>query len=372
MADKENCAPHLTPAASKRAAAFAFDATPHRPAKKKRVELVDLPFLSNAAHLLIPNPPTPQLHKPNLRHRSREEQDSVLAPAVTSDSSEAGSGSHDPNLCVPYASDIYRYLRSKEADAKNRPVANYMATVQKDVDANMRAILVDWLVEVAEEHKLLSDTIYLAVSYIDRFLSFNTIKRQNLQLLGVTSMLIASKYEEIVPPTVDDFCYITDNTYTEEEVRKMERDILNFLKFELGNPTINTFLRTFSQAGREDEKYPPLKLGFLSCYLAELSLLDYGCLRFLPSLVAASAVFVSRYAIDPKSHPWSQKLTECTGYNGSDLKDCIHALLDLQLKNKAANLVAIRDKYNQHRFKCVSSLVPSADVPAIYFEEPKE
>lgn len=226
MADKENCAPHLTPAASKRAAAFAFDATPHRPAKKKRVELVDLPFLSNAAHLLIPNPPTPQLHKPNLRHRSREEQDSVLAPAVTSDSSEAGSSSHDPNLCVPYASDIYRYLRSKEvrlipsffffaqkkesfffkgksilnftafvesqADAKNRPVANYMATVQKDVDANMRAILVDWLVEVAEEHKLLSDTIYLAVSYIDRFLSFNTIKRQNLQLLGVTSMLIAS------------------------------------------------------------------------------------------------------------------------------------------------------------------------------------
>lgn len=67
-----------------------------------------------------------------------------------------------------------------------------MATVQKDVDANMRAILVDWLVEVAEEHKLLSDTIYLSVSCIDRFLSFNAIKRQNLQLLGVASMLIAS------------------------------------------------------------------------------------------------------------------------------------------------------------------------------------
>ncbi|KAG6515405.1 cyclin-A3-1-like isoform X2 [Zingiber officinale] len=369
MADKENCAPHLTSftAASKRVAAFAYDADPHRATKKIRVELVDLPFLSNAAPLLIPSPPTPPLHRPNLQHRSREAQGSVIAPTVNSYSSEPGS-----RIDEPYASDIYRYLRSKEVDAKNRPVANYMATVQKDIDVNMRAVLVDWLVEVAEEYKLLSETVYLSVSYIDRFLSFNAIKKPNLQLLGVTSMLIASKYEEVDQPTVEEFCYITDNAYTSEQVVKLESDILNFLKFELGNPTINTFLRIFSQAGREDEKYPPLKLEFLSCFLAELSLLDYGCLQFLPSLVAASVVFVSRYTIDVERHPWSKKLIECTGYNGVELKDCVHALLDLQLKNKAPGLVAIRDKYNQHRFKCVSSLVPSADVPAIYFEEPKE
>ncbi|XP_074572122.1 cyclin-A3-1-like [Curcuma longa] len=367
MADKENYALHLTPfAASQRAVAFTSDAHPH-PAKKMRVELVDLPFLSNADPLLIPNPPTPPLHRPNLQRRSREEQNSVLAPAVTSDSSEPGSGNN-----APYDSDIHRYLRSKEVVAKNRPVANYMATVQKDINANMRAVLVDWLVEVAEEYKLLSDTVYLSVSYIDRFLSFNAVTRQNLQLLGVTSMFIASKYEEVDQPTVNEFCDITDNTYTKEQVLKMERDMLNCFKFELGNPTISTFLWIFSQAGQEDEKYPPLKLQFLSCYIAELSLLDYGCLRFLPSLVASSVVFVSRYTIDAKRHPWSKKLIECTGYNGVDLKDCIHALLDLQLKNKAPDLTAIRDKYNQHRFKCVSSLVPSADVPAIYFEEPNE
>nr|AAM95610.1 cyclin A-like protein [Nicotiana tabacum] len=95
----------------------------------------------------------------------------------------------------------------------------------------MRGVLVDWLVEVAEEYKLLSDTLYLAVSYIDRFLSTKVIPRQKLQLLGVSSMLIASKYEEINPPHVEDFCYITDNTYTKEDVVKMEADVLQSLKF---------------------------------------------------------------------------------------------------------------------------------------------
>jgi len=71
-------------------------------------------------------------------------------------------------------------------------LVDYIEKIQKDVTSNMRGVLVDWLVEVAEEYKLLSDTLYLAVSYIDRFLSLKTVNKQRLQLLGVTSMLIAS------------------------------------------------------------------------------------------------------------------------------------------------------------------------------------
>lgn len=69
---------------------------------------------------------------------------------------------------------------------------DYIEKIQKDVTSTMRGVLVDWLVEVAEEYKLLSDTLHLAVSYIDRFLSLKTVNRQRFQLLGVTSMLIAS------------------------------------------------------------------------------------------------------------------------------------------------------------------------------------
>lgn len=77
-------------------------------------------------------------------------------------------------------------------EPKRRPMPNYLEKVQKEVTANMRGVLVDWLVEVAEEYKLLPDTLYLAISYIDRFLSLNVVHKQKLQLLGVSSMLIAS------------------------------------------------------------------------------------------------------------------------------------------------------------------------------------
>lgn len=79
-----------------------------------------------------------------------------------------------------------------QAEPKRRPLSNYIETIQVDVTANMRGVLIDWLVEVAEEYKLVSDTLYLTVSYIDRFLSYNALSRQRLQLLGVSSMLIAS------------------------------------------------------------------------------------------------------------------------------------------------------------------------------------
>ncbi|RLN28737.1 cyclin-A3-2-like [Panicum miliaceum] len=100
----------------------------------------------------------------------------------------------------------------------------------------MWTILVDWLVEVAEEYKFIADTLYIAISYVNRFLSANTVSR-------VAAMLIAAKYEEVSLPNVEDFRYITDNTYTKQELVKMESDILKLLQFELGNPTIKTFLR---------------------------------------------------------------------------------------------------------------------------------
>lgn len=93
------------------------------------------------------------------------------------------------NFIICWVVLTYAFL---QMEPKRRPLPNYLDKVQKDVTANMRGILVDWLVEVAEEYKLGSDTLYLSVSYIDRFLSLSTVNRQRLQLLGVSSMLIAS------------------------------------------------------------------------------------------------------------------------------------------------------------------------------------
>ncbi|XP_057794410.1 putative cyclin-A3-1 [Salvia miltiorrhiza] len=277
--------------------------------------------------------------------------------------------SDDPQMCATYASDIYQYLHKMEKEPSRRPSLDYIEKVQRDVSANMRGILVDWLVEVAEEYRLQSDTLYLTVSYIDRFLSANVITRQRLQLLGVSSMLIACKYEEINPAHVEDFCYITDNTYTREEVMKMESDVLTSLKFEMGSPTTKTFLRRFTRIAQGDDESYNLELEFLGCYLAELSLLDYECLKFLPSLVAASVILLSRFTLHPKLHPWNSALQQYSKYKASDLKECVGILLDLQSKRRGSTLVAIREKYKQHKFKCVSTLSPPLEVPESLFED---
>lgn len=100
---------------------------------------------------------------------------------------------------------------------KYMPKAKYMRK-QADINMSMRAILVDWLVEVGEEYKLLPQTLYLTVNYIDRFLSIMSVLRGKLQLVGTACMLLASKFEEIYPPEVSEFVYITDDTYTSKQV----------------------------------------------------------------------------------------------------------------------------------------------------------
>ncbi|CAK9137914.1 unnamed protein product [Ilex paraguariensis] len=131
------------------------------------------------------------------------------------DFTDIDSDHKDPQLCSIYAPDIYSNLRV--AELVRRPHSNFMETVQRDITQSMRGILVDWLVEVCEEYKLVPDTLYLTVCLIDWFLSQNYIERQRLQLLGITCMLIASKYEEICAPRVEELCFITDNTYTKGE-----------------------------------------------------------------------------------------------------------------------------------------------------------
>ncbi|XP_022777152.1 cyclin-A2-4 [Durio zibethinus] len=264
------------------------------------------------------------------------------------------SDKKDPQLCSLYAPEIYNNLRV--AELVRRPSPNFMETIQRDITQSMRGILVDWLVEVSEEYKLVPDTLYLTVYLIDWFLSQNYIERQRLQLLGITCMLIASKYEEICAPRVEEFCFITDNTYTREEVLKMESQVLKYSGFQLFAPTAKTFLRRFLRAAQASYTSPSIELEYLANYLAELTLIDYGFLSFAPSIVAASAVFLARWTLDQSCHPWNPTLEHYTAYNVSDLKTTVHALQDLQLNTNGCPLNVIRMKYRQQRFKSVATL----------------
>ncbi|EXC04823.1 Putative cyclin-A3-1 [Morus notabilis] len=332
----------ITRAAVKRSAAGADAELPV--AKKKRAVLGEITNLSetiSSADPIKPGKPRPAAKTKKVKKAvSKSDSDEKPHVHTTSD---------DPQMCGPYVSDIYEYLHKMEAETKRRPLPDYLEKVQKDVTANMRGVLVDWLVEVAEEYKLCSDSLFLSISYIDRFLSLNAVTRQRIQLLGVSSMLIASKYEEITPPNVEDFCYITDNTYTKEEVVKMEADILKSLKFEMGNPTAKTFLRRFIDVAQGSYKASSAQLEFLGDCLAEFSLLDYSCVKFLPSLVAASVVFLANFILRPNRHPWSSALQEYSGYKPADLRECVLLILDLYLSRRGGSLHAIREKYKNHK-----------------------
>jgi cyclin B len=80
----------------------------------------------------------------------------------------------------------------------------------------MRMILFGWLIEVHNKFKLLPETLYLTLNLIDRYCERKQVARVNYQLLGITSMLIASKYEEIYAPEIRDFVYITDKAYNRQ------------------------------------------------------------------------------------------------------------------------------------------------------------
>uniref|UniRef100_A0ACD5TKD7 Uncharacterized protein n=1 Tax=Avena sativa TaxID=4498 RepID=A0ACD5TKD7_AVESA len=274
----------------------------------------------------------------------------------------------DPQLCATLARDVYKHLR--EAEAKKRPSPDFVETTQKDIDTSMRAVLIDWLVEVTEEYRLVPETLYLTVNYIDRYLSRKHISRHKLQLLGVSCLLIAAKYEEICAPQVEELCYITDNTYIKDEVLQMEASILSCLKFEMTAPTAKCFLRRFLLVSQVcHEGGPALHLEFLASYIAELSLLEYSLLCYVPSLIAASSIFLANFIIKPTKNPWNTTLSYHTQYKPSELHDCVKVLHRLFRVGPGSKLPAIREKYSQHKYKFVAKRYCPPSIPVKFFQD---
>lgn len=253
-----------------------------------------------------------------------------------------------------YQADILAYL--KEAEKRHRPKPAYMKK-QPDINHSMRTILVDWLVEVCEEYRLQSETLCLAISYIDRFLSFMSVVRAKLQLVGTAAMFIAAKYEEIYPPDVGEFVYITDDTYTKTQVLRMEQLILKVLGFDLSVPTTLVFTTVYCVMNDV-----PDKVKNMCMYLCELSLLDADpFLTYIPSKISAGALALSRYTLDLPI--WSRMLETNTGYQLEELKDIILDLNKVHQKAESLPQQAIQEKFKANKYMQVST------IPATEFSE---
>jgi G2/mitotic-specific cyclin-B, other len=254
----------------------------------------------------------------------------------------------NPQQVGDFAEEILKSCLSQEG--QTQPASDYMAKTQKDIAEKMRQILVDWLVDVHYKFKLVPETLYLTVNLIDRYLEKKEVSRQNLQLVGVTAMLIASKFEEIYAPIVKDFVYITDNAYTKEEILQMEMQMLHTLDFEVNFTSSFRFLERFVKVAKVD----PI-LVHLSRYFLELSLVNYHMLKYSQSLLASAALYLAMKMAKIQS-PWSPRLVDHTSYKESEIRSCAKDLFLLFSNAKNSSTQAVRKKFSHSKFGEVAKI----------------
>ncbi|KAJ4771162.1 Cyclin family protein [Rhynchospora pubera] len=264
-------------------------------------------------------------------------------------------------MCSLYADDIYTNNCKIELDERLGPSPDYLESMQSGITPEMRATLVDWMVKVCDDYRFSSDTLYLAVYVVDSFLSKSKIERKQLLLLGTTCILIASKYVErqfkFKPVGAGQLCM--DAKSTKAEVIKMESQVLTSVGFHISVPTCNTFLRRYLQVAHASSEIIQPALEHMACYLAELALASYYFLRHLPSKVAASAVFVAKWILDPSSNIWDKRLADATGYDSQQLMDCVLQLRNVYQNSNGARF--IRMKYQ--KVKKQDEMIPDWEEP---------
>jgi cyclin B len=256
---------------------------------------------------------------------------------IENNNNEEISINKNPQNVQEYFSDIFNYYF--EIESNYLPISNYMDN-QNDINEKMRGILNDWLIEVHLKYKLVPDTMYLTINLIDRFLSKKKILRTKLQLVGVTAMFIASKYEEIFPPEAKDFVYITDNACNKKELLNMEVDMLSTLNFDITIPSQYRFLELYKQILNLSD----IMFNY-SYYLLDLCLINYKMIKYKFSELAATAALISI-----KIFKGVLDNFEKTGYKEKELTACCKDMCNVLQNSEKSNLPAVRKKFSLAKY----------------------
>ncbi|KAJ5504237.1 hypothetical protein N7463_007111 [Penicillium fimorum] len=224
----------------------------------------------------------------------------------------------DPLMAAEYVVEIFEYL--KDLEIITLPNPDYIDH-QPDLEWKMRGILVDWLIEVHTRFRLLPETLFLAVNIIDRFLSAEVVALDRLQLVGVTAMFIASKYEEVLSPHVANFSHVADETFSDKEILDAERHVLATLEYNMSFPNPMNFLRRISKADNYD-----IQTRTLGKYLMEISLLDHRFMGFPQSHISAAAMYLARLILE--RGPWDATLAHYSGYTEEEIDPVFQLMVD--------------------------------------------
>lgn len=228
-----------------------------------------------------------------------------------------------------YITRIFSYLKNSE---KNFSLKGHdILAKSPELNFSMRRILIDWLHEVAQEYTLEWQTLLLAIQISDQYLHLATVQKTNLQLVGVTALWIAAKMEEIQPPPVHDFTYISDDAYTYTEVIEFESQMLKTLGWNVTIPTPLDFQSHLLLFFQNEIQIKDNAQMFVDIFLQHKEYTHY-----LPSKIAAASVLLS--VMYSPSHHWTPTLTSYCGYDLQELLSCSRKI------NQAFGQVLVRNK----------------------------
>ncbi|KAJ0672784.1 putative cyclin domain-containing protein [Helianthus annuus] len=259
---------------------------------------------------------------------------------------------------VEYVEDIYTFYKLSETEGGLQDYMN--SNSQPDLNAKMRAILIDWLIEVHRKFELMPESLYLTINIVDRYLSVRKVPRRELQLVGISALLIACKYEEIWPPEVTDLIAISDNAFPREQILTMEKAILGHLGWFLTVPTPYVFLVRYTKASVPFDT----EMENMVFFLTELGLIHYSVvITNSPSKLAASAVYAARCTLK-KTPAWTETLKHHTGYYEDELRECAKTLVTFHDCASETKLKAVYRKYVNPEKGAVALFPPARDVMA--------
>ena len=193
-----------------------------------------------------------------------------------------------------YLEEIYMNLLLEEKQATIKPKLGYMNT-QYEINEIMRAILIDWIIDIHLKFKLRQETLFMTIWLIDTYLSYAFVPREKFQLLGITCLLISCKSHEIYYPQQNKLIEMTDNAYTKQEMLTMENEILKKLNFYIVCPNPIDFYNILSKMFNFEKKHY-----FLGNYFIESALVYYQILKYSSSVIACSCAYLvmKYYRID--------------------------------------------------------------------------
>ncbi|KAH7111877.1 cyclin-like protein [Dendryphion nanum] len=209
-----------------------------------------------------------------------------------------------------YADEIFEHQR--QVEIKLAPDLED-ADLQIELRENREA-LVGWLIEVHDQYfrQYGSPMVFLTNNIVDRFLSHRRVHTDRLQLVGITALYMAHKFENGVEETLSDLKYMCNEKYTTDQIARAERFMLYTLDYRLAWPGPLPFLERISKASQESSLTKKV-----AEYVLEATTVNYACVLKLPSLIAATAFFLAQSLLGNCN--WTPGQEESSGYQYSQL-----------------------------------------------------